>query len=162
MWQLSEKAMATHVSTLAWRIPWTEEPGRLPSLGWRRVRHNWVTSFSLFTCMHWRRKWQPTPVFLPGESQGWGAWWVAIYGVAQSQTWLKRLSLCRRCGNYLFVLCILYDTMTGKYILLQKSIKIHCEGRREGGKAAARSSAEPRGREIQPGAFGVGALTPRP
>ena len=42
--------------------------------------------------MHWRRKWQPTPVFLPGESQGRGAWWAAVYGVAQSQTRLKRLS----------------------------------------------------------------------
>ena len=39
-----------------------------------------------FTFTHWRRKWQPTPVFLPGESQGWGAWWAAIYGVAQSCT----------------------------------------------------------------------------
>ena len=45
-----------------------------------------------FTFMHWRRKWQPTPVFLPGESQGWGAWWAAVYGVAQSRTRLKRLS----------------------------------------------------------------------
>ena len=46
-----------------------------------------------FTFMHWRRKWQPTPVFLPGESQGLGGtWWAAIYGVAQSQTWLKWLS----------------------------------------------------------------------
>ena len=42
--------------------------------------------------MHWRRKWQPTPVFLPGESQGRGAWWAAVYGVAQSRTRLKRLS----------------------------------------------------------------------
>ena len=42
--------------------------------------------------MHWRRKWQPTPVFLPGESQGRGAWWAAVYGLAQSQTCLKRLS----------------------------------------------------------------------
>ena len=42
--------------------------------------------------MHWRRKWQPTPEFLPGESQGRGAWWAAVYGVAQSQTRLKRLS----------------------------------------------------------------------
>ena len=41
--------------------------------------------------MHWRRKWQPTPVFLPGESQGWGAWWAAVHGVAQSRTRLKRL-----------------------------------------------------------------------
>ena len=41
--------------------------------------------------MHWRRKWQPTPVFLPGESQDGGAWWAAVYGVAQSRTRLKQL-----------------------------------------------------------------------
>ena len=62
---------ATHSSTLAWKIPWMEEPGRLQSMGSLRVRHDRVTSLSLFTIMHWRRKWQPTPVFLPGESQGW-------------------------------------------------------------------------------------------
>ena len=66
---LSEKAVAPHSSTLAWRVPWTEEPGGLQSMGSRRVRHDWATSLSLFTFMHWRRKWQPTPVFLPGESQ---------------------------------------------------------------------------------------------
>ena len=38
--------------------------------GVAKSRHDWVTSLSLFTFMHWRRKWQPTPVFLPGESQG--------------------------------------------------------------------------------------------
>ena len=65
--------MAPHSSTLAWKIPWTEEPGRLQSMGSLRVGHNWVTSLSLFTFMHWRRKWQPTPVFLPGESQGRGS-----------------------------------------------------------------------------------------
>ena len=65
-----EKAMAPHSSTPAWRIPWMEEPDRLQSMGLRRVKHNWATSLSLFTFMHWRRKWQPTPVFLPGESQG--------------------------------------------------------------------------------------------
>ena len=114
-----EKATAPHSSALAWTIPWTEEPGGLPSMGSRRVRHDWATSFtfhfhalekavapdssvlawtipwmktgglqsmgshrvrhdwatslSLFTFMHWRRKWHPTPVFLPGESQGWGS-----------------------------------------------------------------------------------------
>ena len=68
-----EKATATHSSTLAWRIPWTEEPGGLQSMGSLRVRHDWATSLSLFTFMRWRRKWQPTPVFLPGESQEWGS-----------------------------------------------------------------------------------------
>ena len=67
-----EKTMAPHSSTLAWKIPWTEEPCRLQSMWSLRVGHNWATSLSLFTFMHWRRKWQPTPVFLPGESQGQG------------------------------------------------------------------------------------------
>ena len=89
--------MAPHSSTLAWKIPWMEEPGGLQSMGSLRVGHNWATSLSLFTFLHWRRKWQPTPVFLPGESQGRGAWLAAIYGVAQSRTWLKRLS------NLLFI-----------------------------------------------------------
>ena len=66
---ITEKAMATHSSTLACKIPWREEPGRLQSMGSLRVRQDWVTSLSLFTFMHWRRKWQPIPGFLPGESQ---------------------------------------------------------------------------------------------
>ena len=65
--------MAPHSSTLAWKIPWTEEPRRLQSMGSLRVGHHWATSLSLLTLMHWRRKWQPTPVFLPGESRGWGS-----------------------------------------------------------------------------------------
>ena len=66
----AEKAMAPHSSTLAWDIPWTEVPGRLQSLGSWRVRRDWATLLLLFTFMHWRRKWQPTPVFLPGDFQG--------------------------------------------------------------------------------------------
>ena len=67
---IREKAKATHSGTLAWEIPWMEEPGRLQFMGWQRLGHDWVTSLSHFTFMHWRKKWQPTPVFLPGESQG--------------------------------------------------------------------------------------------
>ena len=70
---LLEKAMAPHSSTLAWKIPQTGEPGRLQSTGSLRVGHDWATSLSLFTFMHWRRKWQPTPVFLPGKSQKQGS-----------------------------------------------------------------------------------------
>ena len=62
--------MAPNSSTLAWKIPWTEEPGRLQSMGSLRVRNARATSLLLFTFMHWRRKWQPTPVLLPEESQG--------------------------------------------------------------------------------------------
>ena len=86
------KAMATHSSTLAWKIPWKEEPGRLQSMGSLRVGYNWATSLSLFTFMHWRRKWQPTPVFLPWESQGQASLGASIYGVTQSRTRLRWLS----------------------------------------------------------------------
>ena len=68
-----EKAMALYSSTLAWKIPWAEEPGRLQSMGSLRVGHNSATSLSLFTFMHRRRQWHPTPVLLPGESQGRGS-----------------------------------------------------------------------------------------
>ena len=58
---------------LAWKIPWMEEPGRLQSMGSIGVGHDCATSLSLFTLVHCRRKWQPTPVFLPGEFQGQGS-----------------------------------------------------------------------------------------
>ena len=82
-----EKAMAPHSGTLAWKIPWVEEPGRLQSMGSLRVGHNWATSLSLFTFMHWRRKWQPAPLFLPGESQGRGSLvGCCLWGRAESDT----------------------------------------------------------------------------
>ena len=63
--------MATHSSALAWKIPWVEEPGRLQSMGSLRVG---LSNFTFtFPFIHWRRKWQPSPVFLPGESQGRGS-----------------------------------------------------------------------------------------
>ena len=65
-----DKAMAPHSSTLAWRIPWMEEPGGLQSMGSLRVGHDRATSLLLSIFMHWRRQWQPTPVFLPGKSHG--------------------------------------------------------------------------------------------
>ena len=73
-------------------IPWTEEPGRLQSMGSLGVRHDWATSLSLFTCMHWRRKWQPLQYSCLENPRDRGAWWAAAYGVAQSRTRLKRLS----------------------------------------------------------------------
>ena len=64
--------MAPHSSTLAWKIPWTEEPGRLLSMGSLGVGSDWAISLSLFTFVHWRRKWKPTLVFFRGETQGRG------------------------------------------------------------------------------------------
>ena len=84
---ISERAMAPRSSTLAWRLPWMEEPGGLQSMGSLRVGHDSVTSLSLFTFMHWRRKWQPTPVFLPGESQGQGGLvGCCLWGCTESDT----------------------------------------------------------------------------
>ena len=107
--------MVTHSRTLAWKILWTEEPGRLQSMGSLRVGHDWATSLSLFTFIHWRRKWQPPPVFLPGESQGWGSlvgWWAADYEVAQSRTWLKQLSSSSSRAEFSsFHICFVYDSL---------------------------------------------------
>ena len=67
--------------------PMDREPGRLQSMGSLIVRHDWVTSHWLFTFMHWRRKWQPTPVFLPAESQGWGSLvGCRLWGCTESDT----------------------------------------------------------------------------
>ena len=82
-----EKAMAPHSSTLAWKIPWMVEPGRLQSMGPLRVGHDRMTSLSLFPFTHWRRKWQPTPVFLPRESQGRGSLvGFCLWGCTESDT----------------------------------------------------------------------------
>ena len=53
--------MAPHSSTLAWKIPWTEEPGRPQSMGSLESDTTERLHFHFFTFMHWRRQWQPTP-----------------------------------------------------------------------------------------------------
>ena len=84
--------MAPHSSALAWRTPWMEESGGLQSMGSLRVGHDSATSLSLFTVMHWRRKWQPTPCSCLENPRDGGSWWAAVSGVAQSRTRLKRRS----------------------------------------------------------------------
>ena len=85
-----EKAMATHSSTLAWKIPWTEEPGRLQSMRSQRVRHDWAPSLSL-SCIG-EGNGNPLQCSCLENPRDGGAWWAAVYGVAQSQTRLKQLS----------------------------------------------------------------------
>ena len=111
-----EKAMAPHSSALAWKIPWTEEPDRLQSMGSLRARHDWATSLSLFTFMHWRRKWQPTPVSCLENPRDGGAWWAAICGIAQSQTRLQWLSSSNSSSSHHFG--------TNKLILQEDSIAL--------------------------------------
>ena len=81
-----------------------EESGRLPSMGSQRVGHNWATSLSLSTFMHWRRKWQPTPVFLPGEFQGWGSL-VGCRLWGRNKIGLKRLSNSSSSSSLKKMLC---------------------------------------------------------
>ena len=101
--QTLEKAMAPHSSTLAWKIPWTEEPGGLQSMGLRRVRHYWAISLWLFTFMHWRRNGNPLQCSCLQNLRDGGAWWAAVYGVAQSWTQLKWLSSSSRGQTYLII-----------------------------------------------------------
>ena len=84
---LLEKAMAPHSSTLAWKIPWTEDCGRLQSIGWLRVGHDWATSLSL-SCIG-EGDGNPLWCSCLGNPRDGGAWWAAVHGVAQSRTRLK-------------------------------------------------------------------------
>ena len=87
-----EKAMAPHSSTLAWKISWTEEPGGLQSMGSLRVRHDWATSLSLFLSCIGEGNGNPLQCSCLENPRDGGAWWAAVYGVAQSWTQLKWLS----------------------------------------------------------------------
>ena len=82
-----EKERATHSSVLAWKIPWMEEPTGLQSTGSQsRTRLSHFTFFS-FCRSFWRRKGQPTPVFLPGESHGRrGLVGYSLWGCKESET----------------------------------------------------------------------------
>ena len=82
--------MATDSSTLAWQIPWMEEPGRLQSMGSLRVRHDWATSLSL-SCIG-EGNGNPLQCSCLENPRGGWAWWAAVYGVTQSRTWLKWVS----------------------------------------------------------------------
>ena len=121
---ITEKAMAPHSSTLAWKIPWMEEPGRLQSMALIRIRHDWAASLSLFTFMHWRRKWQSTPVFLPGESQGWGSLLgCCLWGRTESDTTEATAAQSLKTGGKKNPTVILLPIYTQNHIMTQASIK---------------------------------------
>ena len=84
-----EKAMAPHSSTLAWKIPWTEEPGRLQSMG-SDTTERLHFHFSLSRIGEGNDN--PLQCSCLENPRDGGAWWAAVYGVAQSRTRLKRLS----------------------------------------------------------------------
>ena len=101
-----EKAMVTHSSTLAWRIPWMEESSRLQSMGSLRVRHDWATSLLLFTVIIGEGNSNPLQCSCLENPRDSGAWWAAIYGVTQSQTRLKWLSSSRLLPQFQLALCM--------------------------------------------------------
>ena len=111
----SEKAMAPHSRTLAWKIPWMEEPGGLQSTGSLRVRHDWVTSLSFFISCIGEGNGNPVQCSCLENPRDGGAWWAAIYGVAQSRTRLKWLSSsiitskCILMVLLLFIICLVFE-----------------------------------------------------
>ena len=82
--------MAPHSSTLAWKIPWMEELGRLQSTGSLKVRHDWATSFHFSLSRIGEGNGNPLRCFCLENPRDGGAWWAAVYGVAQSRTRLKQ------------------------------------------------------------------------
>ena len=84
--------MAPHSSTLAWKIPWTEEPGRLQSMGSLRVGHDCWLHFHFSLLCIGEGNGNPLQCSCLENPRDGGAWWAAVYGVTQSWTWLKGLS----------------------------------------------------------------------
>ena len=87
-----EKAMAPHSSTLAWKIPWAEEPGRLQSMGSPESDTTERLHFHFSLSCIGEGNGNPLQCSCLGNPRDGEAWWAAIYGVAQSRTWLKWLS----------------------------------------------------------------------
>ena len=85
--------MATHSSTLAWKIPWAEEPGRLQVHGVAKSQTR-LSDFTLtFHFLELEKEMATHSSVLAWRIPGiWGAWWAVVCGVTQSQTQLKRLS----------------------------------------------------------------------
>ena len=99
MTQWLEKAMAPHSNALAWKIPWTEEPGRLQSMGSLRVGHDWVTSLYFSLSCIGEGNGNPLQYSCLENLRDRGAWWAAVYGVTQSRTRLKWLSSSSRLSG---------------------------------------------------------------
>ena len=110
-----EKAMAPHSSTLAWKIPWMEEPGGLQSMWSLRVRHDRATSLSLSLSCIGEGNGNPLQCSCLENPRDGGAWWAAVSGVIQSRTWLKRLSSSSSSSS----LYLLFDFFIFKIGVLQ-------------------------------------------
>ena len=110
--------MAPHSSTLAWKIPWMEEPGGLQSMGSLRVRHDWATSLSLSLSCIGEGNGNPLQCSCLENPREGGAWWAAVYGVSESRTPLKRLSSSSSHGLYCTLLWLLF--------IFQQELELNC------------------------------------
>ena len=125
--------MAPHSSNLAWKTPWTEEPGGLQSMGSRRVGHDWVTSLSFSLSCIGEGNGNPLQCSCLENPRDGGAWWAAIYGVAQSRTQLKQLSNSSSSSAY-FLQC--KSEFGNKEFMIWATVSSQCcclENPRDGG-----------------------------
>ena len=119
-----EKAMAPHSSTLAWKIPWTEEPGRLQSTRSLRVRHDWATSLSL-SCIG-EGNGNPLQCSCLENPRDGGAWWAAVFGVTQSRTQLKQLSSSSSFNKFPRSPSLIIMQLSYKSVFLNDYEKLTC------------------------------------
>ena len=123
--------MAPHSSTLAWKVPWMEEPCGLQSTGSRRVRHDWATSLSLSLSCIGEGNGNPLQCSCLENPRDRGAWWAAVYGVAQSGTRLKRLSSSSLAARLVIVFllrskCLLISWLQSPSVVILEPKKIVC------------------------------------
>ena len=121
--------MAPHSSTLAWKIPWTEEPGKLQSMGSLRVGHDWATSLSRVG----EGNGNPLQCSCLENPRDGGAWWAGIYGAAQSQTqltWLSSSSFLHAWKESLEVDEQVFLKMFRKLFQTSKPEDLHCSWKR--------------------------------
>ena len=111
-----EKVMASQSSTLAWKIPWMEEPGRLQSMGSLRVGHDWATSLYFSLSCIGEDNGNPLQCSCLENTRDGGAWWAAVSGVAQSRTWLKRRSSSSSSSSHWSGECILFHPLSERRI----------------------------------------------
>ena len=111
-----EKAMATHSSTLAWKIPWTEEPGRLQSMGSLRVGHSEPLHFHFSLSRIGEGNGNPLQCSCPENPKDREAWWAAVYGISQSHNdWSD---LAAAAAESVMLKCIMFQKW-GSYSCLQ-------------------------------------------